>query len=644
MKKRTYSFLSFAALLFGCSVPKPEYGSINDYPIPMEEINELTYAADKSTFKLWSPNADSVLLRIYAEGEGGEPLKTLKMKRQPEGLWKTIVKENLKGRFYTFCIKENGKWMAECPGIFAKAVGINGHRAAVIDMNQTNPAGWEDDARPELKSVADAVIYEMHWRDFTADPSSGLKNLGKYLSLTEETGVSGINHLKELGVTHIHIMPSYDYASVDETTLEQHEYNWGYDPLNYNVPDGSYSTNPYDPAIRINEFKQMVMACHKAGIRVIMDVVYNHVMDAATSNFELTAPGYFFRKKADGSLANGSGCGNETASDHPMMQTYMVQSIQYWMTEYHIDGFRFDLMGIHDIETMNEIRDAAVAIDPMVLLYGEGWAAEAPAYPEEKLAMKANMSHIPGVAAFSDELRDALRGPFWSDEKGAFLIGEAGHEENIKFGILGAIDGWAKEPTQMIAYVSCHDDMCLVDRLHATAPKATEAEVIALDKLAQTAVFTSQGIPFIFNGEEVLRDKKGVHNSYKSPDSVNAIDWNNKTKYRDVFDYYCGLIAMRKAHPAFRQASAELVRKNVEFLVAKDCVVAYKISGKDVEDEWKNIIVILNSNKKPISVDIPQNDYTIVCSAGKINLSGLDKVSVNKINVAPQSATIMWGN
>ena len=642
MKKRTYTFLSFAAMLLGCSVPKPEYGSINDYPIPMEQINELTYAAEKSSFMLWSPNADSVILRIYAEGEGGEPLKTLKMKRQPEGLWKAVVKEDLNGRFYTFSIQEDGKWRAECPGIFAKAVGINGHRAAIIDMKQTNPAGWENDKSPEMKSVADAIIYEMHWRDFTADPSSGLKNLGKYLSMTEDAGISGINHLKELGVTHVHIMPSYDYASVDETTLEQHQYNWGYDPLNYNVPDGSYSTNPYDPAIRINEFKQMVMACHKAGIRVIMDVVYNHVMDAATSNFELTAPGYFFRKKADGSLANGSGCGNETASDHPMMQNYMVQSIQYWMREYHIDGFRFDLMGIHDIETMNEIRDAAVAIDPMVLLYGEGWAAEAPAYPEEKLAMKANMSHIPGVAAFSDELRDALRGPFWSDEKGAFLIGEAGHEENIKFGILGAIDGWAKEPTQMIAYVSCHDDMCLVDRLHATAPNATEAEVIALDKLAQTAVFTSQGIPFIFNGEEVLRDKKGVHNSYKSPDSVNAIDWNHKTTYRDVLDYYCGLIAMRKAHPAFRQGSADLVRKNVEFLVAKDCVVAYKISGKDVDDAWKNIIVILNSNKKPVSVDIPQNNYTVVCSGGKINLNGLDKLSANKVNVAPQSATIIW--
>ena len=642
MKKRTYTFLSFAAMLLGCSVPKPEYSSINDYPIPMEQINELTYAAEKSSFMLWSPNADSVILRIYAEGEGGEPLKTLKMKRQPEGLWKAVVKEDLNGRFYTFSIQEDGKWRAECPGIFAKAVGINGHRAAIIDMKQTNPAGWENDKSPEMKSVADAIIYEMHWRDFTADPSSGLKNLGKYLSMTEDAGIAGINHLKELGVTHVHIMPSYDYASVDETTLEQHQYNWGYDPLNYNVPDGSYSTNPYDPAIRINEFKQMVMACHKAGIRVIMDVVYNHVMDAATSNFELTAPGYFFRKKADGSLANGSGCGNETASDHPMMQNYMVQSIQYWMREYHIDGFRFDLMGIHDIETMNEIRDAAVAIDPMVLLYGEGWAAEAPAYPEEKLAMKANMSHIPGVAAFSDELRDALRGPFWSDEKGAFLIGEAGHEENIKFGILGAIDGWAKEPTQMIAYVSCHDDMCLVDRLHATAPNATEAEVIALDKLAQTAVFTSQGIPFIFNGEEVLRDKKGVHNSYKSPDSVNAIDWNHKTTYRDVLDYYCGLIAMRKAHPAFRQGSADLVRKNVEFLVAKDCVVAYKISGKDVDDAWKNVIVILNSNKKPVSVDIPQNNYTVVCSGGKINLNGLDKLSANKVNVAPQSATILW--
>ncbi len=644
MKKRTFSFLSFAALLLGCSVPKPEYASVNDYPVPMEEINELNYSPKQSTFKLWSPNADSVMLRIYAAGEGGDALRTMTMKRQKEGLWKTVVKEDLKGRFYTFSIKEDGTWRAECPGIFAKAVGINGRRAAIVEMSETDPAGWNDDRSPELKSIGDAVIYEMHWRDFTAHPSSGLKHPGQYLSLTDEGGTSGISHLKELGVTHIHIMPSYDYASVDETTLEQHNYNWGYDPLNYNVPDGSYSTDPYDPKVRINEFKQMVMACHKAGIRVVMDVVYNHVMEAATSNFELTAPGYFFRKKEDGTLANGSGCGNETASDRPMMQTYMVQSIRYWMQEYHIDGFRFDLMGIHDIETMNEIRDAAVAIDPQVLLYGEGWAAEAPAYPEEKLAMKANMAHVPGVAAFSDELRDALRGPFWSDEKGAFLIGEPGHEKDIQFGIMGAIDGWAKEPTQMIAYVSCHDDMCLVDRLHATAPKATEAEVIALDKLAQTAVFTSQGIPFIFCGEEVMRDKKGVHNSYKSPDSVNAIDWTRKTLHRDVFDYYCGLIAMRKAHPAFHQETAERVRRNVKFLKAEDCVVAFQINGAEVNDAWKNIIVVLNSNPKAVSVEVPAGDYTVVCSGGKINLDGLDKVSADRITVAPQSATIMWGN
>ncbi len=642
MKNRIYSFLSFIAFLLGCSVPKPTYKSINQYPVPMEAIDELYYSAEKSIFKVWSPNADEVTLRIYAKGEGGEPLQSFKMKRQAEGLWKTTVKEDLNGLFYTFSIKEGGTWRAECPGIFAKAVGVNGHRAAILDMETTNPVGWKNDNPPELKSVSDAIIYEMHWRDFTANPSSGLKNLGKYLSLTEETGISGIRHLKELGVTHIHIMPSYDYASVDETTLNENQYNWGYDPLNYNVTDGSYSSNPYDPATRINEFKQMVMACHKAGIRVIMDVVYNHVMDAATSNFELTAPGYFFRFKKDGSLANGSGCGNETASDHKMMQEYMVQSIQYWMREYHIDGFRFDLMGIHDIETMNAIREAASAIDPKVLLYGEGWAAEAPAYPEDKLAMKANMSRVPGVAAFSDELRDALRGPFWDDKKGAFLIGETGHEEMIKFGIMGAIDGWAKEPTQMIAYVSCHDDMCLVDRLHSTAPDATENEVIALDKLAQTAVFTSQGIPFIFNGEEVLRDKKGVHNSYKSPDSINAIDWNNKARYRDLFDYYCGLIAMRKAHKAFHQGTTELVRKNMKFLKAEDCIVAFQISGTDVNDDWKNIIVILNSNKKPISVDIPHNNYNIVCSAGKIDLNGLDKICADKISVAPQSATIMW--
>lgn len=642
MRKIYRPVVVLATLLCGCSVPKPDYKSVEEYPVPVGQIEELQHQGNKYTFRLWSPNADSVKVCIYAEGEGGKALEVLKMERQEEGLWKAQTKEDLLGKYYTFSIKEEGAWQQETPGIFAKAVGINGHRAAIIDLSETNPEGWADDQKPELQDISDAVLYEMHWRDFTASPTSGLQNRGKFLAMTEQGGVSGIDHLKELGVTHIHIMPSYDYGSVDETKLDSAQYNWGYDPMNYNVPDGSYSTNPYDPATRIREFKQMVMACHKAGIRVIMDVVYNHVMDAKTSNFELTAPGYFLRQKPDGTLANGSGCGNETASNRPMMRKYMVESISYWMNEYHIDGFRFDLMGIHDIATMNAIHDAAAAIDPKVLLYGEGWAAEAPQYPDSLLAMKANVKQLNGIAAFSDELRDGLRGPFWSDEKGAFLIGEAGHEADIKLGITGAIDAWAAEPTQMIAYVSCHDDMCLVDRLHATAPKASEAEIEALDKLAQTAVLTSQGIPFIFCGEEVMRDKKGVHNSYCSPDSINAIDWTNKTLHHDLFSYYAGLIAMRRAHKVFHMGSADLVRQNVTFIDTPDCVVAYQLNGDGVNDSWKTVIVVLNSNSKPVSVDIPQGTWNVVCSAGRIDLDGLDTVTGSTLQIAPRSASIIY--
>ena len=334
--------------------------------------------------------------------------------------------------------------------------------------------------------------------------------------------LTGIDHLIELGVTHVHLLPSYDYASVDETKLDENKYNWGYDPQNYNVPDGSYATDPYDPAVRIREFKQMVQALHKAGIRVVLDVVYNHTYNTDGSNFERTVPGYFYRQKPDGSLANGSACGNETASNRPMMRKYMIESVLHWIREYHIDGFRFDLMGIHDIETMNEIRKAVSAVDPSIIIYGEGWAAEAPQYPGDSLAMKVNTCKMPGIAAFSDEIRDALRGPFNDNHKGAFLAGIPGEEESIKFGIVGAVSHpqvnndsvnyskapWASQPTQMISYVSCHDDMCLVDRLKSSIPGITPEQLVRLDKLAQTAVLTSQGIPFIYAGEEVMRDKK----------------------------------------------------------------------------------------------------------------------------------------
>lgn len=544
----------------------------------------------------------------------------------------------------------------------AKAVGVNGKRAAVIDLRSTDPEGWANDVRPLLKDYADIIVYEMHHRDFSLDSVSGIRNKGKFLALTElgtttsQGEKTGIDHLKELGVTHVHILPSYDYASVDESKPDKAQYNWGYDPQNYNVPDGSYSTDPYKPDVRIKEFKQMVQALHKAGIRVVLDVVYNHTFNTEESNFERTVPGYFYRQTKDGKPANGSGCGNETASDRAMMRKYMVESVLYWINEYHIDGFRFDLMGIHDIETMNEIRAAVDKIDPSIFIYGEGWAASTPQLDQEELAMKANIYKMPRIAAFSDEMRDGLRGGWDDDRKGAFLIGQPGHEMSIKFGLVGAVkhpqvindsvnyskEPWALQPTQMISYVSCHDDMCLADRLKATMPDATDEERASLHKLAETFVFTSQGVPFIFAGDEMMRDKKGIHNSYNSPDSINTIDWRNKTIHHDVFDYVRELIALRKNHPAFRMGDADKVRQYMEFLpVEGSNLVAFILKDNANGDSWKNIIVAFNSRKEPAKLSIPTGRYTIVCKDGKIKQSGMGQVSGNEIIVPARSAMII---
>ena len=541
-------------------------------------------------------------------------------------------------------------------------MGVNGKRAAVIDLRSTDPEGWANDVRPLLKDYADIIVYEMHHRDFSLDSVSGIRNKGKFLALTElgtttsQGEKTGIDHLKELGVTHVHILPSYDYASVDESKPDKAQYNWGYDPQNYNVPDGSYSTDPYKPDVRIKEFKQMVQALHKAGIRVVLDVVYNHTFNTEESNFERTVPGYFYRQTKDGKPANGSGCGNETASDRAMMRKYMVESVLYWINEYHIDGFRFDLMGIHDIETMNEIRAAVDKIDPSIFIYGEGWAASAPQLDQEELAMKANIYKMPRIAAFSDEMRDGLRGGWDDDRKGAFLIGQPGHEMSIKFGLVGAVkhpqvindsvnyskEPWALQPTQMISYVSCHDDMCLADRLKATMPDATDEERASLHKLAETFVFTSQGVPFIFAGDEMMRDKKGIHNSYNSPDSINTIDWRNKTIHHDVFDYVRELIALRKNHPAFRMGDADKVRQYMEFLpVEGSNLVAFILKDNANGDSWKNIIVAFNSRKEPAKLSIPTGRYTIVCKDGKIKQSGMGQVSGNEIIVPARSAMII---
>lgn len=648
----------------GCqSMQQNDYESYEDYPVVKGDWEEMIYTPQSTRFSLWAPTAEEVHLKLYAEGQGGAPSQVLTMQAADDGLWQTTVEGDLNGQFYTFDVKVKGNWLGDTPGVWAKAVGVNGDRAAIIDLRATDPEGWEQDARPELKSFADIILYEMHYRDFSIDSLSGIRHRGKFLALTEEGATTaggqktGIDHLKELGVTHVHILPSFDFSSVDETRLDQPQYNWGYDPKNYNVPEGSYSTDPYKPEVRIREFKQMVMALHKAGIRVVMDVVYNHTAVTEGSNFERTVPGYFYRHTPDGKFANASGCGNETASERAMMRKFMVESVKYWVKEYHVDGFRFDLMGIHDLTTMRAIRQALDEIDPTLYIYGEGWAAGAPQLPSDSLAMKNNVDRLMRVAAFSDEFRDSLRGPFGNDAQGAFLAGLAGHEAGIRFGVVGGVEHpqvnageghsvpkfWALQPTQFISYVSCHDDMCLADRLKATLPNASAEVRKALHKLAETAILTSQGVPFIFAGDEVMRDKQGVHNSFNSPDDINAIRWKLKKQNRDVFDYVCGLIELRKAHPAFRLGDAELVRAHLEFLPDTESnVVAFRLNGQPWGDTWSDITVILNARDRATEVTLPEGLWQVVCRDGRIEPEkGLGTVQGGQVRVSARSAMIL---
>ena len=612
-------------------------------------FDQCRYTPNSTEYRVVaSDTAGNVILRLYDGADGGQPLRTVKMKCKGRNLFTATVPGDQKGLFYTFDIG-----CGETPGVFAKAVGLNGKRGCVVDMRETDPEGWSGDKRPLLKSPADLVIYEMHHRDFSVSPESGMENKGKFIALAEPAAIS---HLKSLGVNAVHILPSFDFATIDEAKPDTPQYNWGYDPLNYNVPEGSYSTNAADPKSRIREFKRMVMALHKAGIRVILDVVYNHTNDIEHGNFQRTYPDYYYRKTADGKFSNGSACGNETASEKPLMRHFMIESVKHWINEYHVDGFRFDLMGMHDIPTMNAIRKAVDKIDPSIYIYGEGWSAGNCALPLEKLAMKANTRMLHGIGAFSDELRDALRGPFNDNSKGAFLAGIPGSEESVKFGIVGAVEhpqvdyskvnysksAWASEPTQMVSYVSCHDDMCLVDRLKASIPGVSEEEVARLGMLAQTAVFTSQGIPFMLSGEEMLRDKKGVHNSYKSPDSVNQLPWENLGKFPWVFDYYKGLIALRAHHPAFRLEKAELVRKHLEFLDTRPCLVAFRLAGHAGGDAWGEIVVALNGANEVRQLDLPSDGiYTVVCRNGVIDEGGLGIVHGGSVEVGPRSALVM---
>ena len=663
MKTQYLFMLLITALLSACN-STPKYTSFDEYPVYEGSDLELTYSPQSSSFRVWAPTATKVKLLLYETGNEGGAYQTLDMDRSEQGTWTLKVDENLKGKFYTFQIKINEKWMDETPGIWVKATGVNGKRAAIIDFSETNPEGWENDKRPILENFTDIMLYEVHVRDFSVSPNSGIKNKGKFLAFTERDTkntageATGIDHLKELGVTHVHLLPSFDFASVDETKLKENKYNWGYDPVNYNVPEGSYSTNPYDPTVRIREFKQMVQSFHQSGIRVVMDVVYNHTAAGKDSHLNLLAPGYFYRMNADSTWSNASGCGNETASERGMMRKLMIESVVYWATEYHVDGFRFDLMGIHDIVTMNEIRAALDKIDPTIFIYGEGWTAAPSPLAEEKRAVKKNARLLENIAVFSDDIRDALKGSWMHAEIPGFVSGIDSLEESVKFGIVGATQhpqvnykkliysktAYVNNPTQIINYVSCHDDMCLVDKLKESKPAdANDDELVRFNKLAQTIVYTAQGVPFIYAGEELYRNKKGIHNTYQSPDSINRIDWDFKTTHKDIFEYYKGLISLRKTHAAFRIPTQEMLQNHLKFLdLLTPNVVSFTLTDHVNGDVWKDILVIYNGNRKPVTVQIPVGEWNLVCHDGVINLSGISMINSTSFTVAPSSASILY--
>lgn len=639
--------------------------SFDKYPGYYGNDLELVYKPEQSIFTLWAPTASKARLNLYTAGEGGEPEEQIEMNMADDGTWRINVDRDLKGKFYTFQIEKDGKWLEETPGIWAKAVGINGNRAAVIDWNETNPEGWESDQSPELKMYSDIILYELHHRDFSIAPDSGVTNKGKFLALTEtgtktpEGHASGIDHLKELGVTHIHILPSFDFATVDEKKLDENQYNWGYDPKNYNVPDGSYSTDPANPVTRIREFKEMVKSLHENGLRVVFDVVYNHTASTDHSNFNLTVPGYFYRQNPDGSYSNGSGCGNETASEREMVRRYIIESVKFWATEYHIDGFRFDLMGIHDIETMNRLREELMKINPTIFVYGEGWLADNSPLPLEQRAVKDNVSQMEGIAVFCDDFRDGLKGSTFDEQSPGYASGNInGNFEPVKFGIVGATEhpqvdyngllysSWpyAAAPSQVVNFVSCHDGYTLVDKLKLSVlGDHAEDELVPIDKLIHTVLLTAQGIPFIRGGEEVIQDKQGNPNTFNAPDSVNQIDWSFKDKNLDFFNYLKGLIALRKAHPAFRIPTVEGIQQWLHFLDTGDSgVIAYTLGEHANGDEWTEILVAYNGNRHEAEINIPEQEWTVVCRDGQINLESEEKISGGSVTIAASSALILY--
>lgn len=633
-----------------------------DYEVYTGNDLGAVYSPKMTRFKVWAPEAESVKLNLYKQGEGDNLIDQHIMKKSANGTYVFEKQGDCNGIYYTYTVVNHGEEQ-EAVDPYTKAAGVNGQRGMVINLAKTNPQGFELDGYRNPEHITDAIIYEGSVRDFTMDESSGVFHNGKFLGLTEANTTNhfgeatALDYISGLGVTHVQILPAFDFETVDEKN-QKAQYNWGYDPDNYNVPEGSYAVSPYDGAVRIQEMKQMVLALHSRGIGVIMDVVFNHTYRRDDSNLQKIVPGYYYRSDETG-YTNGSGCGNEVASDRPMVQKLIVDSLIYWAKEYHIDGFRFDLMGVLDIDTMNVIAERLKEIRPDIYLYGEGWNGGPSSLAEEKRAFKASAKKMPGIGMFNDDIRDTIKGSVFYDDHLGFVNGGTHLENALRYGITGAVahpqvdydaygsKPWAKEPGQSINYVSCHDNYTLWDKLSVSCPEASEEKKKAMNRLCAAIVFTSQGVPFIQAGEEFLRskplpEKKGfAENSYNMPDAVNSIKWDNIHEYPDMIAYYKGLMALRKAHPVFRMQSEAEMTQNLCFLSdTPENVVAYLLKGKGADDTPENILVIFNGNDEEILYNLPEGKWKILVDDKTAGVDGKKNIS-EKTDVEPLSALVL---
>ena len=621
--------------------------------------NELGafYSSDETTFLLWSPVASEVKVNIYKTGsdeeQGAQMLSSTSMRFSPtDGVWYVTLEGDYKNMYYTYRVTIDGK-SNEVVDPYAKAVGVNGNRGMIVDLSETNPEGWSKDSFNRVSSINDAIVWEVSVRDFSASSSSGITpaNRGKFLAFTEEGTTlngsgdisTGIDYLKSLGVNYVQINPFYDFASIDESKPLDDQYNWGYDPKNYNVPEGSYSSNPYDGRVRITECKQMIESLHKAGIGVVMDVVYNHTYENENSFLNMTVPYYYYRMNEDGSWSNGSGCGNDIATERTMVRKYIIDSVAYWAKEYHIDGFRFDLMGLMDVDTMNGVREALDRLSggEKILMYGEAWNMDTAAASGTKLANQSNMHLLSDrIAAFNDTTRDAIKGSnFNAKEKG--FVQEGSSKAGVREGIEGV--SFAKSPTQIVNYASCHDNLTLYDKLTASVYGDEKYDIrrenlVAMNKLSAAIVLSSRGMPFFLAGEEMGRTKMGDENSYISSVEINALDWNQVVKYTSLNDYYKGLIKIRKAFSLFRDSTGE----NTTLTAIKDNVaketIAYEIDAKNSSDK---AIAIFNGNpSSSSSVPLPKGEWVVIADKDRAGLTALERVS-GSVTASASSAVIL---